>query len=40
VADIGEPVREIEVEPSEEPLPLELPEEAPATVPDEELQPA
>jgi hypothetical protein len=40
VADIGEPVREIVVVPSEEPLPLELPDEVPVAVPDEEPQPA
>ena len=38
MADIGNPVREIEIVPSEEPIPQELPLEAPE-VPEEELEP-
>lgn len=41
MAEIGDPVREIEIVPSEEPVPTELPVEVPVpAVPDEELQPA
>lgn len=39
MAEIGDPVREIEIVPSEEPVPTEVPVEVPA-VPDEELIPA
>ena len=39
MAEIGDPVREIEIVPSEEPVPTEAPVEAPVA-PDEELQPA
>jgi hypothetical protein len=40
MADIGEPVREIEVVPVEDPVPGELPIEAPAPAPDLEPAPA
>jgi hypothetical protein len=39
MAEIGDPVREIEIVPREEPVPTEAPVEVPA-VPDEELIPA
>jgi hypothetical protein len=43
MADIGQPVREIEVLPAEDPIPGELPVEAPAPAPrkpDKEPAPA
>ena len=38
MAEIGDPVREIEIVPREEPLPQELP--VPEPVPERELEPA
>jgi hypothetical protein len=40
MADIGQPEREIEVVPVEDPIPRELPIEAPAPEPDREPAPA